>query len=59
MEEIDRIQKAIAALAKYSDFMMEISNASAKGFYAGMLHSCDKLNDFIERNIKTEIAKQL
>lgn len=54
MDELDKIQKAIAALAKYSEFMMAISNASCKGFYAGMLHSCDKINDFIERNITND-----
>lgn len=59
MEDLERVQKAIVGLAKYAEFMMEISNASCKGFYAGMLHSCDKLNDFIERNIKSELYKEL
>ena len=59
MNEIERVQKAIAGLAKYAEFMMEISNASSKGFYAGMLHSCDKLNEFIERNIKEDFCKEL
>lgn len=59
MEEIERIQKAIKALAKYADYMMEISNASNKGFYAGMLHSCDKMYDFVERNVKPNICKEL
>lgn len=55
MEDIERIQKAINALAKYANFMTGISpNGNCRSFYEGMMHSCDKINDFIERNIRND-----
>lgn len=57
MEEIEKIQKAIEGLAKYANFMTDISNGNCRTFYEGMIHSCDKINDFIERNIKTDKNK--
>lgn len=58
MEDIERIQKAINALAKYANFMTDISpNGNCRSFYDGMVHACDKINDFIERNITNDKNK--